>query len=64
MAFFDREDFEWDNGTADATQTDHRVTFDAARAMFTDPLAIDWPDERENRRARDPTSARPRANPF
>ena len=37
--------FEWDKDKADANVTKHGVTFDEARAVFGDPLAVIFDDE-------------------
>ena len=42
------DEFEWYDDKAVANYAEHRVTFGAARAVFRDPFAIDWLDEREN----------------
>lgn len=38
--------FEWDNGKAQANVVKHGVTFEMARAVFADPFAIEWEDDR------------------
>lgn len=40
-------EFEWDDAKAASNYADHGVTFEMARAVFQDPFAIDWLDERE-----------------
>jgi len=40
--------FQWDDAKAASNIVDHRVTFDAARNVFKDPLALDWLDESED----------------
>jgi uncharacterized DUF497 family protein len=40
--------FEWDDRKAVANFRRHRVSFEAARAAFADPFAIDREDRREN----------------
>jgi uncharacterized DUF497 family protein len=42
------DEFEWDDAKATRNFAVHGVTFDAARGIFGDPLAIDWLDEREH----------------
>jgi uncharacterized DUF497 family protein len=42
------EDFEWDDAKAAASYARHRVTFDMAREVFADPLAVTRPDRRED----------------
>ena len=42
------EAFEWDAAKATAYVESHGVTFEAARAAFTDPFALDWLDESED----------------
>jgi uncharacterized protein len=39
--------FQWDDRKAAANARDHGVTFNAARAVFHDPFAVEWIDERE-----------------
>ena len=39
--------FEWDDATAASNYASHGVTFDLASAVFEDPFAIDWFDDRE-----------------
>jgi uncharacterized DUF497 family protein len=41
------DDFEWDDAKAASNYARHGVTFDMARAVFRDPFAIDWVDDRE-----------------
>ncbi len=40
--------FEWDAAKAIANGERHGVTFEAARAAFKDPFALDWLDESED----------------
>jgi hypothetical protein len=40
--------FEWDDAKSAANYADHGVTFEAARAVFHDPFALDWFDDRED----------------
>jgi len=40
-------EFEWDDAKAASNYARHSVTFDMARAVFRDPFAIDWFDDRE-----------------
>ena len=40
-------EFEWDDAKAASNYANHGVTFDMASAVFRDPFAIDWLDERE-----------------
>ncbi len=40
--------FEWDDSKSTSNFALHRVTFEAARAIFRDPFALDWLDERED----------------
>jgi uncharacterized protein len=42
------EGFEWDNAKAAANLKAHDVTFDEATKAFSDPLAIERIDERED----------------
>ena len=39
------DDFEWDDEKAAANVNKHGVSFDAARAVFNDPFAIEWDDD-------------------
>jgi uncharacterized DUF497 family protein len=41
-------EFEWDDAKADVNYARHRVSFDKAREVFGDPLAIARPDRRED----------------
>jgi uncharacterized DUF497 family protein len=41
------EEFEWDDDKAAANARKHGVTFEEARAVFRDPLAIELVDDRE-----------------
>jgi len=41
------EEFEWDDGKAAANERKHGVTFEEARDVFRDPLAIELLDDRE-----------------
>jgi uncharacterized DUF497 family protein len=41
------DEFEWDDVKAASNRVDHGVTFDMARAVFQDPFAIDWLDDRK-----------------
>ncbi len=40
-------EFDWDDAKAASNYANHGVTFDMASAVFRDPFAIDWLDERE-----------------
>jgi hypothetical protein len=40
--------FEWDPKKAIANWNKHKVTFEQARDVFKDTMALDEPDEREN----------------
>ena len=40
------DEFEWDDRKAAQNRAVHSVTFDMARAVFRDPFALDWLDER------------------
>jgi uncharacterized protein len=42
------DEFEWHDDKAAANYAEHKVTFEAARAVFRDPFAVEWLDEREN----------------
>jgi uncharacterized DUF497 family protein len=37
--------FQWDDTKAAKNYAEHGVTFEAARDVFDDPFALDWPDE-------------------
>ena len=37
--------FQWDDTKAAKNYAKHGVTFEAARDVFDDPFALDWPDE-------------------
>lgn len=41
------EEFEWDDGKAAAIARKHGVTFEEARDVFRDPLAVELLDDRE-----------------
>lgn len=41
------QEFEWDDGKAAANARKHGVTFEEARDVFRDPLAIELLDDRE-----------------
>jgi uncharacterized DUF497 family protein len=41
------EEFEWDDGKSAANARKHGVTFEEARDVFRDPLAIELLDDRE-----------------
>ena len=40
------DDFEWDDAKAADNHANHGVSFEAARAIFKDPFAIEYIDER------------------
>jgi uncharacterized DUF497 family protein len=40
------DDFEWDDDKATANARKHGVTFEEARGVFRDPLAIELIDDR------------------
>jgi uncharacterized protein len=40
------EEFEWDDGKSAANARKHGVTFEEARDVFRDPLAIELLDDR------------------
>jgi uncharacterized DUF497 family protein len=42
------DEFEWHDDKAAENYAEHKVTFEAARAVFRDPFAVEWFDEREN----------------
>jgi uncharacterized DUF497 family protein len=41
-------EFEWDEGKAAANYAKHGVSFEAARGVFKDPLALEWADDSES----------------
>ncbi len=41
------DEFEWDDAKAAANAQKHGVTFEEARTVFRDPLAIELVDDRE-----------------
>jgi uncharacterized DUF497 family protein len=41
-------EFEWHNGKAEANLNSHGVSFELARTVFKDPLAIEFLDDRED----------------
>ena len=41
-------EFEWDAVKAAQNEADHGITFEMARDVFKDPVAIEWLDDREN----------------
>jgi uncharacterized DUF497 family protein len=41
-------EFEWDDAKAADNLAKHGVPFEDARAIFKDPFAIDWFDDRED----------------
>jgi hypothetical protein len=42
------DEFEWDDAKAAANYATHGVSFGAARAVFDDPFAIEWLDDRQD----------------
>ena len=40
------DDFEWDHTKAAENNANHGVSFEAARAIFKDPFAIEYIDDR------------------
>ena len=42
------DEFEWDDAKAAQNFRDHGVTFEIARTVFRDPIALDWLDDRED----------------
>jgi uncharacterized DUF497 family protein len=38
------QEFEWDADKAEANLRKHRIAFEAARRVFEDDFAIEWPD--------------------
>ena len=41
-------EFEWDAVKAAQNVADHGITFEMARDVFKDPVAIEWLDDRED----------------
>jgi len=41
-------EFEWHNAKADANLQSHGVSFDLAKTVFEDPLAVERLDDRED----------------
>ena len=41
----ENDDFEWDDEKAASNQRDHKVTFEAARDVFSDHFMVDWEDD-------------------
>jgi uncharacterized DUF497 family protein len=41
-------EFEWDAVKAAQNEADHGITFEMARDVFKDPVAIEWLDDRED----------------
>ena len=41
----DDGDFQWDDAKAAKNYAKHNVAFDAARKVFKDPCALEWPDD-------------------
>jgi hypothetical protein len=42
------DEFEWDDRKAAQNRAAHAVSFDMARAVFRDPFALDWLDDRRD----------------
>lgn len=40
------DDFEWDDAKARANIARHDLSFETARKVFSDPLALGWLDDR------------------
>lgn len=40
--------FQWDDVKAASNWANHGVAFEVARAVFEDPFALDWRDERRD----------------
>ena len=38
------QEFEWDADKAEANLRKHRIAFEAARWVFRDDFAVEWPD--------------------
>jgi len=38
------QEFEWDADKAEANLRKHRIAFEAARRVFEDDFAVEWPD--------------------
>jgi len=39
------DDFEWDDAKAAINHRDHKITFEQAREVFTDPFIVEWIDD-------------------
>jgi hypothetical protein len=39
------DDFEWDDAKTASNHRRHKITFEQARKVFTDPFIIEWVDE-------------------
>lgn len=42
------DEFEWSDAKARANIARHDLSFETARKVFSDPLALDWLDDRED----------------
>ena len=42
------DEFEWDDAKAAINRRDHKITFEQAREVFTDPFIIEWIDEAQD----------------
>jgi uncharacterized protein len=38
------QEFEWDASKAEANLRKHKIAFEAARRVFKDDFAVEWPD--------------------
>jgi uncharacterized protein len=38
------QEFEWDASKAGANLCKHKIAFEAARRVFKDDFAVEWPD--------------------
>ena len=39
------DDFEWDDSKAASNLRNHKITFEMARDLFSDPFIVEWIDE-------------------
>ena len=39
------DDFEWDDSKAASNLRNHKITFEMARDVFSDPFIVEWIDE-------------------
>ena len=39
------DDFEWDDSKAASNLRNHKITFEMARDVFSDPFIVEWADD-------------------